>query len=907
MTFTITAELLLDGVWTDVSADVRQADGVRISRGRPDQASSPDPSSCSLTLNNRHGKYSPRNPVGPYYGLIGRNTQIRVSLPSGARFYGEVSAWPQRWDKTGRDMYTPIQAYGVKRRLGQGAVGLRSVMYRGMTSQSDVVAYWPCEDSEGATEFASGLPGHDAMRWVYGDANPAQFDGFIASDPLPMASNAGWTGAVPVYSVTGLTQVNFLLAVPSGGVSTTSSIIFIRTTGSAQVWTLNVDTSGALRLQAFNAPGTQIADSGFVAFGVNGKLLRVSIELDSTTSDVDWAVSTLEVGKTLGLSTSGTLAGRTIGRIRRLTINPSVSGSPQMDDVALGHISVHNAISSIYAVSDELNAYSGEYAADRISRLCGEEGIPVTIVGTAADSTRMGPQVNATLLEVLASAAEADMGILYEPRDSLGLAYRTRASMYAQDAALTLDYTTRALSGIEPVEDDDAVRNDITVSRVNGSSARAQLESGPLSVNAPPDGVGRYDDEVSISVQRDEDLSDQATWRLHMGTVDEARYPVLGFNLANGAFTSDAGLTADAAALDVGDRIVVTDAPALSTSPEDIQQIAQGFTETITPFEWLIDANCTPAAPWDVGVWDDTTGPGEARYSSDGTTLVAGGALLLTGVSPGHASTPDDASLDIVGDIDIRVHAALNDWTPTSAQAMVSKWTASGSQRSWQFLVLSTGILRISWTTGGISAITMDSTVAPGITDGQAARVRVTLDVDNGASGRSARFYTSADGTTWTQLGSTVTVAGVTSIHSGTAPVTIGASDVGTLNRMAGRVFSAEVRSGIDGTVVANPSFGEHAAGSSSFVDSAGKTWTVTSPAAINGSQIIVDTPTGPVWSDDDAPFDVMVGGERMTVTAITGTGTTQAFTVTRAVNDVIKGHSAGAELALAKPAVYAL
>lgn len=701
MTFTATVELLLDGVWTDVSADVRQADRITITRGRADQAASPDPAHCSLTMNNRLGKYSPRNPVGTYYGKIGRNTRIRVSLPSGARFYGEVSAWPQRWDKTGRDAYTPIQAYGVMRRLGQGSEVLRSTLYRALTARSDVVAYWPCEDAEGSTQFASGLPGHPAMRQYYGTPQMASYDGFAASAPLPLASLVTWNGAVPVYTVTGLTQVNFLMAVPSGGVSVDSAVCYIRTTGTAQLWTLFVNSGGSLRLQAYNSTDTQIVDSGYAAFAVNGKLLRVSIELDDTTANVDWTVATLEVGATSGLATSGTLASYSVDRIRWVAMNSRVGASPLLDDVALGHVSVHNDITSIYDLADELKAYSGERAANRITRLCGEEGITASIVGTAADTAELGPQAPATLLELLAEAASTDMGILYEPRTFLGLAYRTRASMYAQAAGLTLDYTSRGVSGIEPTEDDDAIRNDVTVTRVSGSSARAQLESGPLSVNTPPDGVGRYNDDVQVSLASDQDLPDQASWRLHMGTVDEARYPVLGMNLANSAFTSDAPLTADAAALDVGDRLVVTGAPSNSTSPDDIQQIAQGFTETISRFEWLIDVNCTPASPWDVGVWDDTTGPGEARYSSDGTTITEDLTLVEVGIN--------------------------------------------------------------------------------------------------------------------------------------------------------------------------------------------------------------VSTPTGPVWTDDDGPFDIVIGGERMTVTAISGTGAAQVFTVTRSVNGVVKTHSTGAPVELFKPATYAL
>lgn len=76
----ITTELMLDAEWVDISGDVRAEDPVQITRGRADEASQADPSTCSLTLDNRRGKYSPHNPLSPYYGQLGKNTPVRVRV-----------------------------------------------------------------------------------------------------------------------------------------------------------------------------------------------------------------------------------------------------------------------------------------------------------------------------------------------------------------------------------------------------------------------------------------------------------------------------------------------------------------------------------------------------------------------------------------------------------------------------------------------------------------------------------------------------------------------------------------------------------------------------------------------------------------------------------------------------------
>ncbi|TMC49289.1 MAG: hypothetical protein E6J20_18105 [Chloroflexi bacterium] len=59
-----------------------------------------------------------------------------------------------------------------------------------------------------------------------------------------------------------------------------------------------------------------------------------------------------------------------------------------------------------------------------------------------------------------------------------------------------------------------------------------------------------------------------------------------------------------------------------------------------------------------------------------------------------------------------------------------------------------------------------------------------------------------------------------------------------------------------------------------------------------------------PLWTTDstDFPFDINVGGERITVTNITGAASPQAFTVTRSVNGVVKGQTNNTDVRLWQP-----
>lgn len=74
----------------------------------------------------------------------------------------------------------------------------------------------------------------------------------------------------------------------------------------------------------------------------------------------------------------------------------------------------------------------------------------------------------------------------------------------------------------------------------------------------------------------------------------------------------------------------------------------------------------------------------------------------------------------------------------------------------------------------------------------------------------------------------------------------------------------------------------------------------------------VVRTVSGPVWVDsanypDSFPLDIRVGGEVMRVTAVTGTGSTQTFSVARALNAIRKPHAAGTPVSLAYPAYLGL
>src|SRR5690606_10285293 len=108
-------EVYYDGDWHQIPVYTR--DPIEITRGQEDELSRPGPSTCTLSIDNRTGAYSPRNPRSALYGKLGRNTPLRVRVGSDIRFTGEVEAWPVRWSVDGNDVWAPVTAHGIMRRL----------------------------------------------------------------------------------------------------------------------------------------------------------------------------------------------------------------------------------------------------------------------------------------------------------------------------------------------------------------------------------------------------------------------------------------------------------------------------------------------------------------------------------------------------------------------------------------------------------------------------------------------------------------------------------------------------------------------------------------------------------------------------------------------------------------------
>ncbi|MEU6279725.1 hypothetical protein [Streptomyces sp. NPDC047028] len=515
------------------------------------------------------------------------------------RFNGEVPEWPPKWAQSEADAWTPIEAAGILRRMGQGQNPLQSTLRRRVPSGGPL-AYWPMEDGANATQAASPIDGVNPLR-VSGLSFAAD-DTLFGSDALPtLGQTASISGKVPGATAGGWhTEMVYKLDKLPSSEQTMFTVDLAPGTGGVTQARARVSTAG-IRVQALDSDGTVVAfvlftdPDALAAFtgvwnrlqifsAISGSSTYVNVAWRDVITDVWWYARTIYTG------TPGAVTG--------------VTGSwgSDFEGMGVGHLAAFDvggttapaASVTIYDSADD--GFNGERAGDRMVRLCAEQGVALTVVGDPSDTEQVGPQRPAALMDLLRDCANADGGVFGERLEQRELIYRTRVDLYNQAPKLTLDYAAGQLAPpFEPIEDDQ-VRNDWEVTRQGGSSGYATLTEGALSVQDPPAGIGLYDDSVTLNLYDDGQTDQAAGWLLHLTSWDEARYPAVTVRLHK-----HPDLIRDVLGLNVGDKIRIENLPSRFAAGGAVELLVDGWSEALLPRKWEITFNCSPAGPWTVG------------------------------------------------------------------------------------------------------------------------------------------------------------------------------------------------------------------------------------------------------------------------------------------------------------------
>lgn len=657
------------------------------------------------------------------------------------RFTGEVSAWPQNWDTTGSDVYTPIQAAGILRRLGHGQQKADDGPSAFLTAGGFLKAW------QGDT-FYKINPGSDLRTIVLnncsstvhiggGDFGPGNPPGMLVdSTPTVIASVFPSSGyiqfPVAVSNANGKDEaVGFIFQGPAIG----TLRLWMTCYGSTSYW---LETSPSLgRFTVWKT--VYDPDSGSAISSVcTGP--DAPVFTDNALHSVLWKIA--DAGGTVthtvyvdGVSVATGSDSLTFPPgIANLQFTYDPTSATNGSSVALGFLSIWseyfgNTIPSPTAWASAASGYSGEAAGDRISRLCDENGINFQSTGTLSACQLMGSQGVNDLITTLKEAANADMGGLYEPRDTVGLAYKTRRTLYDRAVVAVFNYAAHEL-GAPPqaLDDDQQLTNDVTVSRSGGATAEAILESGPLSIQPPPDGVNTYATSATVNVFSDGQVPDQASWRLALGTIDEQRYPALDVNMVTPAVLNDSALFADIMSIDFYDHIQLTNLPDWLPLPT-ADLLALGYAESLWQYGWDLTFNCLPWSLYKTFAYADpaATTDADPHFDAEDSTL-------------NSAVTSTDTSLVVTSASNTQL------WT-TASDAFPFDIRIGGEQITVTGIIGAAGA--ITFVAAGTSVSANNASVTPGLPAGMSAgdTVLIFASIRNTA----ATVTTPAN---WTQINS---------------------------------------------------------------------------------------------------------------------------------------------------------
>lgn len=603
-------------------------------------------------------------------GSGGRITNMRW------RFHGELASLPIRTNVRGNDIYAPVEAAGLLRRLHKGQPVLESPIRRAVTRKAFAVkAYWPMEES-GNKLLQFGAAVNTQPMVVVNGVYPTTSSNkdFDCSAPLPQMGSSVYEARVDAYSGTEW-QIRFLMSMSATLVGTDLQIVQWATTDMDWqiLWR---STDGAMKIQASRA-GTAVYDSGYIAFGIltgPSRFVRVhvSVTINGANVDVNFQTQT-PGGVSAGVLVLNAVAG-VPGVVTLIRFNPAGN----LTDTAIGHVTIQSQETSTTELAAELNAFIGEKAGVRANRLAAEEGLSLRMIGNPTDTVQMGAQGRRTLIDLLDECADADLGILGESRDSLGLLFRCRSDMTAQSVKAALSYTAGYMADvIELDRDDQGFTNDWTVTGPTGATARAQLDDGTaISVSEPPTGAGRYADSGNVNVLEDR-LPSMAYSMLRFTAVDQPRVTNLAVGMDRAPMVAAPTLAVQILELVQGDLVTTT---SVGNYTGTLSQILQGTEDKITATQHEIRMLTTSGVPWSTGIVEDATYVG--RYDTAGSSLaasaIAGATSLSVATTLGPLWTTNGADLPF----DVLINGVRVTVTAISGAASPQTFTVTAISRA---------------------------------------------------------------------------------------------------------------------------------------------------------------------------------------------------------------------------------
>lgn len=631
--------------WTDITLDVDHLVPIDDDIGSPDDDSEPnttlsfalknDLSRIATTVAGRYTCDNPESDLYPYFD-VGCPVEYALDVGDGGGYRIQViafvqtskNAWPSN---TQYRSVAQVACVGALQRGGVLNQLQRSPMYRTIMDRRNL-AFWPLEDARGSKVAASAIPGQTPMSAYSSLALPefgseALVPGVASGVKFSTGQALGLASLSRPSTSNGIRLGFLMYAGTNPGAQNT-----ICTMSNTANWlfTLEIGPSN-LRFRAFNASGVEVSGAPSVAFTshLSGP---VFVELDlvqTSAGNLQWTIReaiwtigpTGAAGATLVFS-NGTFSG-TLGNI----LNAGLGVFGDLNDVWISALAMTEQPFPVSGGFAAVLGWAGNTAAGRVQGMCNEAGLPGSVTSTAYGAI-LGPQLIDTVRANMLDIQHTDHGVL---SDHLGkVTYRALQELYNAAPAITLTRAVRGQLGrLDPVRDDTAKANRVTVTRTGGGSATVEdsydILTKSLYESAP--------DDLNVAV--DTALIPHAGWYLARGTASGYRYSELIMNMrVAGEYTP--ALPAQVAALQLGDRIAISSLPP-QAAKGGIERQVRGRKQSVLNRgmrHWLVTYAMVPTEAYQAFVLNTD------RLDTESTEIMLAATTTDTVLMTATAGTP---------------------------------------------------------------------------------------------------------------------------------------------------------------------------------------------------------------------------------------------------------------------------
>jgi hypothetical protein len=619
----LTVELLdEDGsTWHDLSDYVLLADEypVTITRGRPDEFSGVESGSCTFTLDNSDGTFTPGKTTSSLYPNITTDQRIRVyfeDTPDVYRFSGHVTSWVTEWP--GGQNFAVTHVTAADRISVLARQPLHSPGVEHLKTVANLVAVYPLDERESHTAgfdaSAQGRPKATIQtRGTGGGETGEAAFGFGAGGPTGVGGGASfWHGSTKTDhtylhvdfpndplgdSWTG--DKTLVLAFNFPQATTTSGHLLRLVADWGRAFAFGYDSAGSISASLSQGSGT----------GVD---VFFTVASAGTYDDGEWHTAIVSYSPASGdaeLWVDGTSVDtNTLGEYRWTPSlsNLYIGGGGPKGDGSRAYVSCAAVIADYLTdaeaaeISDGILAgFSGsDTSTERMARYLTWAGV------AAADYTLdTGYETSMAHIETgdggawaaMEVVTETEGGITYVQRDG-ELVFRNRRAKWNGTAGLTVDQYG--------ISKDSAFSVD-TIGHTNHALAFSE-EVGYYEAKNDADIAQRgvYYAEFPVATTTIGSLRRRAQWAVNRFSGDpEPRLKTVGIDLTS----ATSAVVDDALALDICDWIQVTGLDTTTAPAASVDLVIEGYTETISLNNWRIDFNTTPGKHHLVLKLDDAT------------------------------------------------------------------------------------------------------------------------------------------------------------------------------------------------------------------------------------------------------------------------------------------------------------